>query len=164
MSGDRFTIFKYDQSNKQHLNELINKIGYKELDFILDDGSHIPEHQIMSFNILFDLVKDGGIYIIEDIETSYWKNGGLYGYNTNYGYKHDMNINNVFSKVLHLMNKEFINENDYLELTKDFHYILQKNIDAISTITFCQNCIIIKKKQEYEYMYNNREYRFENRI
>ena len=52
-----------------------------------------------------------------------------------------------------------MNENDILQITESFG-ISNKNIDAISTITFGQNCIIIKKKEEYEYLYNNREYRF----
>jgi hypothetical protein len=163
MKGDNYTIFKYDQSNANNLHELVEKIGNKELDFILDDGSHIPEHQILSFDILFDLVKDGGIYIIEDIETSYWKNGDLYGYDTRYGCNNEMNLINFFSKVLHLINKEFMNENDILQITESFG-ISNKNIDAISTITFGQNCIIIKKKEEYEYLYNNREYRFKDHI
>lgn len=34
------------------------------------------------------------------------------------------------------------------------------NIDAISSITFCQNCIIIRRKELYEYQYVNRSYRF----
>jgi len=38
---------------------------------IIDDGSHINEHVITSFNTLFPYLKDGGIYIIEDLQTAY---------------------------------------------------------------------------------------------
>ena len=38
---------------------------------ILDDGSHVASHQLESFKVLFPLLQDGGIYIIEDIHTSY---------------------------------------------------------------------------------------------
>ena len=41
-------------------------------DVILDDGSHIAKHQRASFDILFPLLKVGGLYIIEDTHTSYW--------------------------------------------------------------------------------------------
>jgi hypothetical protein len=41
-------------------------------DIILDDGSLIAAHQTASFRTLFPLLKDGGLYIIEDLHTSYW--------------------------------------------------------------------------------------------
>ena len=41
-------------------------------DMILDDGSHMNSHVIFSFEHLFDSVKSGGVYIVEDCATSYW--------------------------------------------------------------------------------------------
>ena len=41
-------------------------------DFILDDGSHIGRHQRTSFEVLFPLLKTGGLYMIEDLQTAYW--------------------------------------------------------------------------------------------
>ena len=46
----------------------INKNHDINFDIILDDGSHIVEHMILSFNTLFKYVKPGGFYIIEDIK------------------------------------------------------------------------------------------------
>ena len=56
-----------DQSNIYQLTEL-SKI--KDVDIIIDDGSHIIGHQIMTFEILFNSLKTGGKYIIEDLHTS----------------------------------------------------------------------------------------------
>ena len=39
-------------------------------DIIIDDGSHFPEHVITTFTFLFPLLKDHGIYVIEDTQTS----------------------------------------------------------------------------------------------
>jgi hypothetical protein len=39
---------------------------------ILDDGSHMNEHVIYSFEHLWGSVKSGGVYIVEDCGTSYW--------------------------------------------------------------------------------------------
>jgi hypothetical protein len=39
---------------------------------VIDDGSHRPPHVIRSFGILFPMLVDGGLYVIEDIQTSYW--------------------------------------------------------------------------------------------
>jgi hypothetical protein len=41
-------------------------------DVIIDDGSHLSQHQLASFHGLFDALRDGGFYIIEDVHTSYW--------------------------------------------------------------------------------------------
>jgi hypothetical protein len=45
------------------------------LNLIIDDGSHIPEHQIASFTGLFDLLVPGGVYVIEDVYPTWvgWK-------------------------------------------------------------------------------------------
>jgi hypothetical protein len=43
---------------------------------IIDDGSHRPEHIRESFAVLFPLLADDGIYVIEDVQTSYWPQFG----------------------------------------------------------------------------------------
>lgn len=58
------------QDDPQFLRSVANEIG--PLDIVLDDGSHIGRHQRVSFDTLFPAVKDGGLYVIEDLHTSYW--------------------------------------------------------------------------------------------
>lgn len=59
------------QSDPVFLNSIMAEFG--PFDIIIDDGSHVVSHQIASFNALFDRgVKNGGIYMVEDLETSYW--------------------------------------------------------------------------------------------
>ena len=41
-------------------------------DIIIDDGSHVCEHIISTFKSLFPKLNSGGIYVVEDTETSYW--------------------------------------------------------------------------------------------
>lgn len=43
------------------------------LDFIIDDLSHEPEHQAQCLHRLFPLLKDDGLYFIEDCFSSYIK-------------------------------------------------------------------------------------------
>lgn len=38
-----------------------------ELDIIIDDGSHHPQEQLDAFRAWFPVLKDGGIYVIEDM-------------------------------------------------------------------------------------------------
>ena len=64
-----------DQANKDDLLRFIQKVG-GDFDIIIDDGGHTMNQQITSFKTLFPYVKSGGIYIIEDLHTSYWVNYG----------------------------------------------------------------------------------------
>lgn len=58
------------QNDRGFLSEIVKE--YENFDIIIDDGSHINEHQITSFQGLFEAVKNDGIYLCEDCHTSYW--------------------------------------------------------------------------------------------
>jgi hypothetical protein len=58
-----------DQSNVEDLVQLGMKHG--PFDVIIDDGSHMWEHQLTSLKTLFPFVKEGGIYVVEDLQTNY---------------------------------------------------------------------------------------------
>jgi hypothetical protein len=52
---------------------------------LIDDGGHIMEQQIVTFEMLFDFVKFNGVYLCEDTHTSYWYSlGGGYRWKSNY--------------------------------------------------------------------------------
>ena len=70
----RIKIYKGSQVDGNLLNKMYEDIG--QFDIIIDDGSHLNEHVVESFQILFPMLKDGGIYAIEDMQTSYWKDFG----------------------------------------------------------------------------------------
>jgi len=57
-----------DQSNTV---ELLSCTAGREFDIIIDDGSHIVQHQLVTLGTMFSKVKPGGIYIVEDIHTSF---------------------------------------------------------------------------------------------
>jgi len=48
---------------------------------IIDDGSHINSHIITTSNFLFPFLNKGGVYVVEDLKTSYWSSffGGVIG-------------------------------------------------------------------------------------
>ena len=64
---DRIRCYYTDQSNSNTLLQTMSEIGEKEMDLILDDGSHKLEHMILSFQTLNKFISKDGIYIIEDI-------------------------------------------------------------------------------------------------
>jgi hypothetical protein len=67
---DRITTYIGDQSDPESLLSIAEKIG--RLDVIIDDGSHRSPHVITTFHTLFPLLTDGGIYVVEDTQSSYW--------------------------------------------------------------------------------------------
>lgn len=65
------------QADPAFLLDVVREMG--ALDVVLDDGSHVAEHQWATFETLFPHLPVGGLYIIEDLHTSYWRwnwNGG----------------------------------------------------------------------------------------
>ena len=103
LQENRIKIFKGNQIDKDFLNKVTDKIG--GIDIIIDDGSHINEHVIGTFNILFPKLKDEGIYVIEDTQTSYWEDFGGNSKNLN----NPKTIMNYFKSLTDaLNNQEFL--------------------------------------------------------
>ena len=59
-----------DQSDRQQV-VAFNEAHRNEYSIILDDGSHVASDQIQTFEIMFEGLKSGGMYIIEDCNCSY---------------------------------------------------------------------------------------------
>ena len=68
------------QNDETFLNSVIKEMG--GVDIILDDGSHHMKHIVKTLSFLFPKLNYDGIYMIEDLHTSYWKDYGG-GYNSN---------------------------------------------------------------------------------
>jgi predicted O-methyltransferase YrrM len=59
-----------DQGKRTDLARVLATTG-GDFDLILDDGGHRMDQQQISFGTLFPTLKSGGLYIIEDIHTSF---------------------------------------------------------------------------------------------
>lgn len=128
-----------------------------EFDFIIDDGSHIPDHQMVTLNSLWPSLKEGGVYVLEDVETSYFGKSSLYGYTF------DSRKSSIFKGLLGVI--DIINRK--ISSTPSAFSVLRKNTkelkfyfaDETEMITFGYNCIILVKKHRkyttyYEQPYN----------
>jgi hypothetical protein len=62
---ERIKTFQGDQSNSSDLHRILKEIG-NDLDVVIDDGSHNPEHQIFTCKFLMPYLPENIIYIIED--------------------------------------------------------------------------------------------------
>ena len=67
LEENRIRIFHGSQSDPTFLEQVIATIG--TIDIVIDDGSHINEDVIFSFNSLFPSLSKTGIYVIEDTQT-----------------------------------------------------------------------------------------------
>lgn len=62
------------QADPAFLRSVVAEMG--GVDVVLDDGSHVAAHQRASFDTLFPLLSQGGVYVVEDTVTSYWASYG----------------------------------------------------------------------------------------
>lgn len=66
----RLRTIRGNQCDAALLAELAGRIG--PLDIVIDDGSHLSDDVLAAFHALFPRLRPGGIYVIEDLQTSYW--------------------------------------------------------------------------------------------
>jgi len=141
---EKNTLFMGDQSDTEFLKRFIGDSGGC-FDIVIDDGSHVPSHVKTSFETLWDCVNPNGYYIIEDIETSYWKkSASIYGYSLS----NEPSIVEYFKSKVDDVNNEF----------------RKRESTDIAMISFVQNAIIIQKIGEDHEPYMNRRYRYGNNL
>jgi hypothetical protein len=117
--GDDFIFHLGDQGNRADLKRIMREIGH-DLWLVLDDGSHIAEHQIISFEEIWPYLAVGGMYIIEDLHVAYSKTG-------------DSKAVEYFFHKVH-------------QLHKNEHKRKRRKID-IESINFLRDRVVIKKKE-----------------
>lgn len=79
------------QTDQRFLDDVVKEMG--GIDIVLDDGSHHMKHIPDTLTYLFPHLNEGGIYMIEDLHTAYWRAWGG-------GYRSKKNF---FAFVLNLM-------------------------------------------------------------
>lgn len=66
---ENITILTGSQSDRQFLQKV--RATIPPVDILIDDGGHTMRQQIITFEELFGHVKPDGVYLCEDIQTSY---------------------------------------------------------------------------------------------
>jgi hypothetical protein len=69
------TIHIGDQADRGFLRRLAAEIG-APVDVLVEDGGHEFVQQIATFEELYPLMSEDGVFVIEDLHTSYWR---MYG-------------------------------------------------------------------------------------
>lgn len=66
-SEERIATFHVDQTVLESIERMWDKISTEEFDIIIDDGLHTFDAGISLFEASFSKLREGGIYVIEDI-------------------------------------------------------------------------------------------------
>lgn len=141
--NEKHVLYTGSQTDSEFLGKVLEDLDGEKFDIIIDDGSHVPWHQVFTLEYMFDsFLQEGGVYVIEDIETSYWDSPGanLYGYSvTNAGIgKHGSFVEKMKS-IADVVNRGMLLDSKFS--------VLHNAVDhLISHITFSQNCVILHKK------------------
>jgi FtsJ-like methyltransferase len=74
---DQVEVHIGQQQDVQFLQSVIHGVGIP--DIVLDDGSHVMSDITSTFQFLYPRMAKNGIYMVEDLHTSYWEEygGGL---------------------------------------------------------------------------------------
>lgn len=117
------------QNDKKFLKNYAAYVN--DLDIIIDDGGHTMEQQLNTFDILFPILNDGGIFIVEDIESSY---RNMYGG----GPKRNGTFIEFSKNIVDSINA---NHSDFITLKPNW---FSKNIEYVH---FYNNVVVFRKKK-----------------
>jgi len=137
---NRIFTFQGDQTDINFLLGVSRK--FKKFDIIIDDGSHVCSHIIKTFATLFDFLREDGLYICEDLQTSYWPRYG--------GSRINLNKKNTSLSFF----KTLVDSGNYESYDRPF-YKKSKFDGKIKFVHFFQNLVIVKKGPTNKLQYNN---------
>lgn len=117
------------QEDPEFLRNIIDQIG--PIDILIDDGGHTQRQQIISFTELFKHIQPNGIYLCEDVHTSYMN---VYGG----GYKRNGTFIEFSKLLIDQLNAHYSEQNNFSvnEFTR-----------TANTIHFYDSIVVIEKKK-----------------
>lgn len=133
LNNDRTQVFKCSQIDEEGLSFIIEPAGRPNI--IIDDASHINPLTIRSFEILWNFLNPGGLYVVEDTESSWCAEDGWAKGCEDYKNYDYPTIINFFRQLCDEINTQYIP-----------HFRPSKWYCDIDSIHFHKNLIVIKKK------------------
>lgn len=95
------------------------KNKYPQVDVFIDDGGHTMNQQIVTFEEMFPHVSENGVYLCEDMHTSYWERYGG-------GYQNPESFVEYSKNFIDYINAWYSNanvlENTYTQSMHSLHY------------------------------------------
>eukprot|EP01065_Artemidia_motanka_P037866 TRINITY_DN4676_c0_g2_i1.p1 TRINITY_DN4676_c0_g2~~TRINITY_DN4676_c0_g2_i1.p1 ORF type:complete len:681 (+),score=225.33 TRINITY_DN4676_c0_g2_i1:58-2100(+) len=143
-TGNKVKVLAGDQSKTTDMKKVTKEAGPGSLDIIIDDGGHATSHMVTTFKVMFrDLLKPGGLYTIEDIETSYWGWNKAYSVRFTGGLQKRGTMMEVSKLLVDTVNRRLWDP-------KRERCVIESGSDAlVESIQFARNVIIMTKKGRY---------------
>ncbi len=130
--SDRITIRIGDQGNREFLGSLVADVDPL---VVIDDGSHQWRHQIVTFEELFPAVAPGGVYICEDIHTSFGR------YAQTYSRGHDLSAYDYLLQLARPLVAGVMAEAPPDPIEKLFR-------DTVESVVLLKHAVIIRKRPD----------------
>jgi hypothetical protein len=139
-----------DDRIKLVVNDIKSPATYKiinswvdSLDIVIDDGSHNSIDILEAFGKYFPMMNPGGVYVIEDTHTLYWKDWGE-------GSQNKFNAYTFFKKMIDVINIQFWEKemsieqymSDFFESGAIPSFVVDGSIESIE---FRNSLIIVRK-------------------
>jgi cephalosporin hydroxylase len=107
-----------DQEDREFLRSLRERIG--PIDVVIEDGGHTMTQQINTFEEIWPGVRKGGVFLIEDLHTSYWEKygGGVRRPGTFIEYAKNL-IDQV--NAWHSRDKDLLSVDEYTKTIRGMH-------------------------------------------
>jgi cephalosporin hydroxylase len=74
LAEEQIDIVIGDQGDREFLCTLRDQVG--PIDVLIEDGGHSMTQQTATFEEFWPAIRDGGVFLIEDLHTSYWPEYG----------------------------------------------------------------------------------------
>lgn len=116
--SEQIEILIGDAEDREFLRSVKEKIP--KIDILIDDGGHTMKQQIVAFEELYPHMSSDGVYLCEDIGTSYWEDYGG-------GYKRENTYIEYSKNLIDYLNAWDSRENDltvneFTLSTQSMHY------------------------------------------
>lgn len=119
LKEDQIQIVIGDQGDRTFLRSLRGVIP--RIDILIDDGGHRMEQQIRTFEELYPAIDDNGIYLCEDMHTSYRRGwGGGYRHRGSFAEYSKTFIDSL--NAWHCQEPEKLSVTDFTKSTYSLHY------------------------------------------
>lgn len=123
-----------DQEDKNFWKQYLS--DKPKFDIIIEDGGHTMKQQITTYEQVIDHVADNGIYLCEDLHTSYWENFGG-------GYMKSNTFIEYSKKFIDMLNYYHIRNPD--NTLKENKKKYQKFRNNIKSVHYYDSIIVLEK-------------------
>lgn len=127
-----------NQGDPKYWEQFHQKTNIK-FDVVIDDGSHINSHQLLTFLNLFPKLNEGGTYIVEDTHTSYWNFADIFGNDYGGGYKREGTFIEGTKELIDFLHRQF-----NAVVFPDF---LNNAFEDLYSVTYYNSVVVFTKKK-----------------